>query len=133
MAASAGVGHSRGKGAFEAGRAAAGDARDQAGGAPAVTLVYGTVLYDLPELLRGVRSVVGDGLLIGCSTQGISRPGGVDEVDDVVVVAVLSGVEARVATQRGLEADPAGAGRRLAEAVGPEQDGGTHCSCGTTR
>lgn len=119
--ASAGVGHSREIDAFEAGRSAAAQALSAAGGVPSVTLVYGTVMHDHDQLLEGVRSVVGDGPLIGCSTQGISRPGGVDEVDRVVGVAVICGIGVRVAREEGLASDPEGVGRRLAEALGPDR------------
>lgn len=88
---------------------------------PSVVVVYATVLHDHGGVLAGVRSVTGEAPLVGCSTQGISRPGGVDEVDRVVGVAVLSGVEARIAVVESIAGDPEGAGRRLAEALGPQR------------
>ncbi|MCA9491551.1 MAG: FIST C-terminal domain-containing protein [Myxococcales bacterium] len=91
-------------------------------GSPSVVIVYGTVLYDHAQLLAGVRSVVGaDVTVVGCSTQGVSRPGGVDEVERVVGVAVLSGVSARAAVVESIADDPRQAGLRLAEALGPQR------------
>lgn len=122
--AGAGVGHSRDEDAFGAGRAAAQAAVDEAGGAPALAIVYATVLYEHVRLLAGVRSVVGaDVPLVGCTTQGISRVGAVDEVDRVVGVAVLTGEDVRVRTAivPAFHADPRGAGRALADALGPRR------------
>jgi hypothetical protein len=120
--ANAGVGRSTIEGAFDAGRSAAEAALAGAGGKPGAVIVYATVLYDHHQLLAGVRSVVGDVPMVGCSTQGISRPGGVDEVDRVVGVAVLSvpGMVVRTAQTSGVGIDAYGAGRRLAEQVGPD-------------
>lgn len=120
--AHAGVGWSTVESAFDAGRAAAADALATAGGTPRCAIVYGTVLYEHDQLLAGVRSVVGRVPIVGCSTQGISRPGGVDEVERVVGVAVLSipGLEVRSARVERIAAEPYLAGRRLAEQLGPD-------------
>lgn len=122
--ARAGVGVSREGDAFAAGREAALRAVEQAdGAAPVVSWVYATVLHDHAELLRGVRSVV-DGPIVGCTTQGLSRPGGIDDLPRAVGVAVLGGdgVEARVARVTGVRGDSADAGRRLAEALDTPSD-----------
>jgi hypothetical protein len=116
----AAVGHSRLADAFEAGAAAGAMARDGAGSQPPlVAIVYGTVAYDQNELLRGVRSALPDTLLVGASTQGISRPGAVEEIERVVGVALLRssrfGVQA--AQARHVSADAVRAGRSLAEAL----------------
>lgn len=118
----AGVGRSTVESAFDAGRTAATNALAAAGGTPGCAIVYATVLYDHVRVLAGIRSVLGGIPLVGCSTQGISRNGGVDEVERVVGVAVLSvpGLVARAGRADDLSADPYAAGRRLAEQVGPE-------------
>ncbi|MEQ1564326.1 MAG: FIST N-terminal domain-containing protein [Myxococcota bacterium] len=123
----AAVGHSRADDAFGAGQAAASEAVSRAGGEPVVAIVYATVVYDHARLLAGVRAAVGpDAAIVGCSTQGISRNGAVEEVDRVVGVAVLAGpgIRVRVARVEGLAADPAAAGRALAAALGPLASGG---------
>jgi hypothetical protein len=57
--------------AVEAGVAAATDAIAGLDGAtPALIIVYATVRYDLPELLRAIRTVTGDAPLVGESTAG---------------------------------------------------------------
>lgn len=124
--AGAGVGHSRIEDSFQAGRAAAEQAMAQARGTPKVAIVYATVLYEQQALLRGVRAALGPGVpIVGSSSQGISRPGGVDEVDRVAGVAVISaeGVTAQAVVARDLAADPLAAGRAIASAVGPEGPG----------
>jgi hypothetical protein len=124
--AGAGVGSSRSDDAFTAGREAAAQAVQQAGGPPRFVLVYGTVIYDQERLLAGVRSVVGEEVpLAGGSTQGISRNGAVEEVDRVVGVAVVSvpGVRARTARVLDFAADPRVAGRSLADQIGPVEPG----------
>jgi hypothetical protein len=124
--AGAGVGSSRSEDAWLAGREAAEQARAQAGGPPGFVLVYGTVIYDQEQLLAGVRSVVGEEVPVaGCSTQGISRNGAVEEVDRVVGVAMVAapGVRARTARVLDFAADPRAAGRSLAEQIGPVEPG----------
>ena len=67
----AGTGLSGEKDASEAGRAAALAALAPLGGEPAaLVLVFATPRYDLPRLLAGVRSVVGDALVAGCTGSG---------------------------------------------------------------
>lgn len=95
-------------------------------GSPAAAIVYGTVLYDQSELLRGVRDVIGEHVpLVGASSQGISRKGDVQEIPRAVGVALLSvpGLSARVARVSGLGSDARAAGRSLAEIMGPEREG----------
>lgn len=122
---SAGVGYSRSEDAFTAGHAAASDAVASAGAPPIIAIVYSTVLYNHRQLLAGIRSVLGDVPLVGCSTQGISRTGGVDEIERVVGVAVLSGpgITAHVAKVEGIASDPEGSGRKLAQQLPAEQEG----------
>lgn len=67
----AGTGVSRDQDAFEAGREAAAAAlAGLAGEAPAVFLVFCTPRYELAALLRGVRTVSGDTLLVGSTGTG---------------------------------------------------------------
>ena len=120
----AAVGTSLLESSSEAGAQAAWAARDRLGGDPACAIVYGTVFYDQRALLRAVREVFGGVPIVGCSTQGIAHRGGVDEVDRVVGVAAIGGasIRAESAHAEGIAADPRGAGRRLAAAVGGRRD-----------
>ncbi len=67
----AATGVSGAKDAFEAGRSAAADAvRPLEGVPPALVMVFATPRYDLPALLRGIRSVTGSALLVGSTGSG---------------------------------------------------------------
>jgi hypothetical protein len=117
-----GVGRSHHEDGFVAGRAAAEAALEVAGGGePAFTIIYGTVLYDQDAVLRGVRSVIPRGPLVGASTQGISTQGVVEEVDRVVGVCVVcsSSIRARSVVVTGLGEDVRGVAERLAAGIGP--------------
>ncbi|HUI69791.1 MAG TPA: FIST N-terminal domain-containing protein [Spirochaetia bacterium] len=66
-----GVGVSMAQGAAEAGTEAAREAVSfLAGEPPALVLVFTTPRYDLPELLKGIRSVTGGALLVGATGSG---------------------------------------------------------------
>jgi hypothetical protein len=66
-----GIGLCTRKEAFEAGQEAATEAVGRLdGSAPSLIMVFCTPRYDLPALLRGVRSVTGSTLLVGCTGSG---------------------------------------------------------------
>jgi hypothetical protein len=70
----AGTGLSGSKAAATAGREAAAMAvAALAGEPPALVLVFTTPRYDLPALLKGVRSVTGNAQLIGATGSGEIR------------------------------------------------------------
>jgi len=117
----AGVGWNGGPDSFEAGAAAARAALAQAGTSPVVALVYATVLYDQPAVLRGVRSVLPDARIVGASSQDISRTGDVEAGDRVVGVAVIGGaaITVKTACANDVSRDPAAAARTIAEQLGP--------------
>ena len=66
----AGTGMSGAKAAAAAGREAATMAVAALAEPPALVLVFTTPRYDLPELLKGVRSVTGSAHLIGATASG---------------------------------------------------------------
>ena len=94
------VGHSSRDEASEAGREAAAEAA--APGTPKLAVVFASCEYELEQLLAGIREVLGDAPLIGCSTAGeiaTTGPG-----DASVVVAAMGGDGLEVATGAGLDA-----------------------------
>ena len=106
--------------ATEAGRTAAEQAVSGLDGRkPALVVVYPSVRYDLPELLRAIRSVTGDVPLVGATSSGHFH--GANLVEPARGVAVLVMTEGRyqfgVASARGLRADGAAVGQRLARAA----------------
>lgn len=90
----AGAGRSRLADPVAAGAAAA--AAALTGADPRLVVVLASVTYDLPDLLRGVRSVTHDVPLVGCSTAGEIAADGPG--DGGVVVFALGGPGFDVAT-----------------------------------
>lgn len=82
-----GIGHSAADDAAAAGAEAARAALT--GADPRLVVVLGAIAYDLPALVRGVRSVTGETPLVGCSTHGEIWAGGPS--DGTVLVTVLGG------------------------------------------
>jgi hypothetical protein len=94
-----GVGHSE----HQDSRTAAGAATQAAlvGVDPKLLVVFAGIDHDPPALLRGMRTIIDDVPIIGCSTQGEIGPYGAR--DNTVVVAAIGGpgfsVETAVATE----------------------------------
>jgi hypothetical protein len=123
MAIQAGVGMSHHRNPEVAGREAAEKALAAAGVAkPEFVFTFATVGYDQAALLKAVRGATGGAPLCGCSGEGVIAEGEADESNFAVGVMVISSDQLRfsygVAT--GLKADPADAGRTIADAIQPE-------------
>ena len=120
-AIAAGVGSSTAPAALAAGREAAGQALAGLGGhAPALVIVYASVMYDLPALLAAIRAVTGDAPLVGATTSGHFHEGEfVAPGTGVEVLALTSGpYRFGVAAREGLAAgNPEDLGRRLVTAA----------------
>jgi hypothetical protein len=85
-----------------------------------VVILYATVNYDQPALLRGVREAIGPGpLVVGCSAQGVMGNGVVDEGGLCVGGMGLGGEGLRVSAARvdAVQTDTEGKGRELARAL----------------
>lgn len=116
----AGVGRSVSASSHEAGREAALEALERAGGSASLAIVYATVMHDQQALIDGIRAVLGEVPLVGGSTQGVSTAGRVEECSWVVGVAVVSAsprIRARTIAVQGFSADPHAAGLALAEGL----------------
>ncbi|OGX41501.1 MAG: hypothetical protein A3C53_05040 [Omnitrophica WOR_2 bacterium RIFCSPHIGHO2_02_FULL_68_15] len=108
-----GVGGSTSSDSYQAGREAAAQALTRMGLSTAqLILVFASARFDHPALLRGVRSVIPEAALVGCSTAGEITADG--PVKRSVVVAALQSNVMTVTT---------GIGRRLSAA--PRQAGET--------
>ncbi|NLT53938.1 MAG: hypothetical protein GXX79_05095 [Actinomycetales bacterium] len=103
-----------------AGRAAVTDALSRfPGGRPDLLVVYASVRYDLPTLVRESFRVGGGTSLIGASSSGHFHGGTLTPPDRGVAVLALGGGPYRfgVAAVRGVGSDPFDAGRILATAA----------------
>lgn len=89
------------------------------GRTPNLVLAFGTVGYDQEDLLAGIRSVVGEVSLSGCSAEGVITQDGSDEGSHAIAVLALASnnLDARVFSIEGLSHDPSACGARLAEQV----------------
>lgn len=118
----AGVGWSRDPDAARAAAEAAGTAlRASGGGPPALAIVYASVLYDQPAIVRAVRQALPGATVVGASTQDLSRTGSVETSDRVLGVAVIGGAPLglRSAAVRDVSKSPAASAAALAAALGP--------------
>jgi hypothetical protein len=105
-----------------AGREAAEQALQKAGIVkPDFVLMFGSIGYDQPTLLRAVRETTGGAPLSGCSVEGTIAAEDADESNFSVVVTAISSDELQwtngLAT--GLSADPRAVGRRVAQELLP--------------
>jgi hypothetical protein len=122
MATTAGVGMSRHHNPNVAGRQAAGQALQKAGVAePDFALMFASIGYDQPSLLRAVRETTGGAPLSGCSVEGTIAAEDADESNFSVVVTAISSDELEwtngLAT--GLSADSRAVGKRVAQELLP--------------
>ena len=122
MATTAGVGMSRHHNPNVAGRQAAGQALQKAGVAePDFALMFASIGYDQPSLLRAVRETTGGAPLSGCSVEGTIAAEDADESNFSVVVTAISSDELEwtngLAT--GLSADSRAVGKRVAQDLLP--------------
>jgi hypothetical protein len=117
MATKAGVGKSMEPDASEAGAEAAKAAMLAAGTETAIlVMVAATVGYDQPALLAGVRAVIGDAPLIGCTGGGVINQDGPDESLRRVAVTVIASdtMTCTPVLAHGINEDAAAAGKDLA-------------------
>jgi hypothetical protein len=122
-----GIGVCTRKEAFEAGQQAAAEALAKLGDVvePSLILVFSTPRYDLPALVRGVRSLTGSTLLVGCTGSGELVAGDYLGFGGGVGVLALAGGAYRfgVASEANIEGalDPVGQtlARAARDQVGP--------------
>jgi hypothetical protein len=95
------------------------------GRTPDLVLVYASVRYDLPTVLKTVSAAAGPAVIAGATTSGQLHGGQLTEPGDGIQVLALAGGGYRfgIGHATGLEADATAAGRTLARAalaaVGP--------------
>src|ERR671920_962930 len=122
MVTKAGVGMSRNHNPSVAGREAAQQALLKAGVAkPDFVLMFGSIGYDQPSLVRAVREITGGAPLTGCSAEGTINGDDADESNFSVVVTAISSDELHWMNglAAGLRADPRDAGKRVAQDLLP--------------
>src|SRR5215210_1719982 len=122
MTTSAGVGMSRHHNPNFAGREAAEQALQKAGVAkPDFVFMFASIGYDQRSMLRAVREATGGAPLSGCSAEGTINGDDADESNFSVVVTAISSDELRWhnGIAAGLEADPRGVGKRVAQDLLP--------------
>src|ERR687897_1165615 len=122
MATTAGVGMSRHHNPNVAGRQAAGQALQKAGVAePDFALMFASIGYDQPSLLRAVRETTGGAPLSGCSVEGTIAAEDADESNFSVVVTAISSdvLEWTNGLATGLSADSRAVGQWVAQELLP--------------
>ncbi len=115
-----GVGFSNHRNPSEAGKEAALAALKDAGvEKPDFVFLFGTVGYKQEALLRGVREVVSDAPLSGCSGEGVIIPGATHETNFGVVVSVVKSDEIRFSNAYavGMSKDAIVMGNAIADAL----------------
>jgi hypothetical protein len=119
MAISCGVGSSSGYSAHAAGVEAATHALAELGGVADAALVFATAHHAQQTLMDGVRSVLGDAKIVGCSGEGIITGLLTSEGEHGVAVMALSSdsIHFNTFVVEGFADDSAGAGARLAQQV----------------
>jgi len=120
-----GVGKSDGVDAYAVGVEAAQDAIKDFGIQQInLVIVFASVEYKQKEVLRGVRSVTGDSLLIGSSTAGeITTVGSAKRQSVVVMVISSDTIKFYADVGEGIAKDPSAAGRQVADRVKEKSDG----------
>src|SRR3712207_862662 len=94
MTINAGVGMSRHHNPNVAGREAADQALEKAGvSKPDFVLMFASIGYDQPTLVRAVREITGGAPLTGCSAEGTINGDDADESNFSVVVTAISSDE----------------------------------------
>jgi hypothetical protein len=123
MATKAGVGMSRHHNPSVAGHEAAEQALQKAGlSKPDFVLMFGSIGYDQPSLVRAVRETTGGAPLSGCSAEGTINGDEADESNFSVLVTAISSEELRWhnGLARGLlEDDSRAVGKRVAKELLP--------------
>lgn len=119
MSLEASVGESAGRSSARAGADAARAALEGAPARRTLALVFATAGHDQAELLEGIRSVLGDVPLVGCTGSGVITRSGSDEGSHRVAVAILGGEGVRVDVVKaaGYGADSRAAATTIAAAM----------------
>jgi hypothetical protein len=111
----ASIGWSADADAFQAGRQAAGMARSRLSPiGPQLALAFGSAWFDQPQLVQGVRSVLGNTALIGGSTAGEITSDGPLTRSCVVLLISSATLAWGTGLGAGLRADPRKAGQSAA-------------------
>src|ERR687891_843338 len=122
MTTKAGVGMSRHHNPNVAGREAAEQALQKAGvDRPDFVLMFASIGYDQPSLVRAVREATGGAPLSGCSAEGTINGDDADESNFSVLVTAISSEELHWMNglAAGLRADPPAAGKGVAQDLLP--------------
>src|ERR671916_2045560 len=122
MTINAGVGMSRHHNPNVAGREAADQALKKAGiSKPDFVIMFASIGYDQPSLVRAVREATGGAPLSGCSAEGTINGDDADESNFSVVVTAISSEDLRWTNGLavGLETDPRAVGKRVAQDLLP--------------
>jgi len=117
MTSHAAIGWSTGSNGFSAGQAAArATAKRLAGRRPRIALVFGSSWFDQPQLLEGIRSILGPALIVGGSTAGEITPEG-PQSHSCVILALAEDTPITVGVSMGtdLARDPRSAGYQAAQ------------------
>lgn len=95
------------------------------GAPPQLVIVYATVTHDQERILRTIRERLPGVPIAGASSAGVSASGLATEAPRCLALTVLRShtVRARVAVAEDLSADPARAGRELAQRLGTPSAG----------
>jgi hypothetical protein len=119
MSLKSGVGIATNEDAFLAGATACQDAVGRLEGtSPKAIIVFASSKYNQEDVLRGVRSVSGDTLLVGSSTAGeISTEGPLKKNGLVVMALASETIEFFAAVGTPVSANPREAGKKAAEEV----------------
>lgn len=119
MSLKASVGYAEGENSYAAGVNAAQDARSSlSADAPDVAIVFASSVYDQAQMLSGVRSVVGNALVVGASTAGeITTEGPLSKHSVAVMLMQSDTMKFFGGVGENIKADPREAGKRAAEDV----------------
>ena len=122
MTINAGVGISHHHNPNLAGREAAEQALKKAGvSKPDFVIMFASIGYDQPSLVRAVRETTGGAPLTGCSAEGTINGDDADKSNFSVVVTAISSDELHWTNgiEKGLSADSRAVGQRVAQDLLP--------------
>lgn len=121
----AGVGSSVGVDAYREGGNAAMQAMTQMGDTTAdVAIVFASVFYDQQKVLEGVRSIVQDAIIVGCSTAGEITTQGPSNKSSIAVMTLKSDkIKFYADVGEQIHYSPRGAGKSVAEKINQKAGG----------
>ncbi len=112
------VGIGEGDDAYSAGANACQDVVNKIGSSPDLVLVFSSVKYDQEKMLKGVRSVSGNALIVGSSTAGEITTMGPAKKHSVVVMGIKSDdIKFYAAIGENIKDDPRKAGKQAGDRV----------------